>query len=306
MSPRRIAFFAILISSLLWATAGVTAKILLRSFEPFPLAFWRFFIATVVLLPILARQNILRKNFIRDILPVALLSTGNITFFYLGLTRTTANASAIIYTGTPLLVAILAKYTINEHMTGRKMLGILLGLLGVLIISLLPILEKGQQLNGDTLGNLLTFIASCSWAGYTVGSRHLIIKKQYSPVSITAVSIALSACVFFILSLLTATKDFVTPILHPSNALLLIHLAILVTVATYLLHQWAIKYSSATTATLVNYTSTVFSIILGVSILGEPFTAGFAFGSIVVFAGVFLYTGSLSKEILVKIQSYIH
>ncbi len=304
MSPRRIAFLAILFSSLLWATAGVTAKILLRSFEPFPLAFWRFFFAGLALLPLLTKLN-LKKNFLRDVVPIALLSTGNITFFYLGLTRTTANAAAIIYTGTPLLAAVLAKYTISEHISRRKIWGILLGLLGVLTISLLPILEKGQQITGDTIGNFLTFIASCSWAAYTVGSRHLITQKKYSPLAITAVSIIVSACVFFVLSLLTATKDFITPLLVPTNLFLMLHLAVLVTVATYILHQWAIKYSSATTATLVNYISTVFGIMLGISILGEPFTAGFAFGSIIVFAGVFLYTGNLAKELFAKVMSYV-
>lgn len=305
MSPRRIAFFAIGISSFLWATAGVTAKILLRDFEPFPLAFWRFFFASIALTPIFIRLKIFNSKFLREVLPVAILSTGNITFFYLGLTRTTANASAIIYTGTPLLAAILSKYTIKENLPGRKLWGILLGLLGVLVISILPMLERGQQLSGDTFGNFLTFIASCSWAGYTVGSRHLITRKNYSPLSITAISILVSTAVFFALSIVLAKQNFITPLFNPINAILIAHISLLVTVATYLMHQWAIKYSSATTATLTNYTSTIIGVILGITILGEPFTTGFAIGTFVVFAGIFLYTGNLSKEILQKLRSYI-
>ena len=73
--------------------------------------------------------------------------------------------------------------------------------------------------------------------------------------------------------------------------LIIIQLGIFVTVATYLLLQWAIKHSSAPTAALNQYLQPIFAVIFNFFFLGERVTTGFVFGSIIVFAGVFLATG---------------
>src|SRR3990172_9314222 len=121
MSSRTIALIAIIVASLLWSTAGVTAKILLRVLEPFPLAFWRFTFAALIVIPLLMRQKQMKwKNMIKDVFPVALFGTANIIFFYFGLQKTTANSAAIIYTAGPLMTAILAKFLIREELTSKK------------------------------------------------------------------------------------------------------------------------------------------------------------------------------------------
>jgi len=298
MSSRTIAFIAIVTASLFWSTANVVAKIMLRTFDPFPLAFLRFALAAIIMLPFLLRERKVRwQTLLKDVLPIALFSTANIILFYVGLQWTNANASALIYTATPVLSALLAKYFIGEHITRRKFFGIVLGLIGVLIIVLLPIIERGGIVTGNVKGNTLIFIATFVWAVYTVGSRNLISVKHYSPVTISAVSIITSAVVFFIATLILPHRDYVAPLANPINILLIIHLAIIVTVASYLLFQWAIQHSSATTASFSNYLQPVFAVWLAAIILGERLTQGLVVGSVLVIAGVFLATGvELSRQ----------
>lgn len=293
MSSRLIALVAIVAASLLWASAGVVTKLLLVYFTPFPLAFLRFVFASIFILPFFLMQR--RPPFltlVKHILPIALLSSANIVLFYFGLTFTTNNASSVIYASVPLITAIAAYYTIAEPLTMRKIIGIILGFVGVTTILLLPLVEKGQMLSGNITGNILIVIASFIWAAYTIGSRRLMQKYKYSPLVLTSISLFTSTVVFGLFAHLVFPMDYLAPLLLKNNFLLVLHLALLVTVATYLLFQWAIKHSSATTASLNNYLQPVFSVTLGVIILGEPLTTGFLIGSALVIAGVFITSGA--------------
>lgn len=293
MSSQTIALVAIVLASIFWASAGTVTKILLRTFDPFPLAFLRFLIASIAILPLFLKSKRLNlRQLIIDIAPIALFSAGNIFFFYLGLLRTTANAAAIIYTAEPIMIAWLSPILIGEQVSRKKIQGILLGCVGVLVILLLPALETGTTFTGDILGNILIIIAALSWAFYTIGSRRLIDQKHYSVISVTSITLFTSATIFFGLSLFFPHRDYLSPLIQATNLSLVIYLAILVTVVTLLSFQWAIKHSSATTASLTNYLQPVIGIGLNMLFLGEKLTFGFIIGSILVIAGVFLATGT--------------
>src|SRR3972149_11325061 len=91
------------------------------------------------------------------------------------------------------------------------------------------------------------------WSFYTIGSRRAIAQKGYSPLTVTSVLMFTTTTVFFIVSLFTFQPRYLTVIAQPSTLFLFLHLGILVTVVTYLLYQWAVKHTSATTASLQNY-----------------------------------------------------
>lgn len=304
MSSQTIALIAILLSSLFWSTANVVTKILLRDFDPFPLAFLRFAIASFILIPLALHSNKLPiRAILKDMVPITLFSTGNIFFYYLGIGLTSANAAAIIYTIVPILSALFARYFIKEPFSVLKISGIIVGLIGEGIILVLPIIQKGEPISGDTRGNILILIASVSWAIYTVGSRRLLTARQYSPLLISTVSVAITAIAFGALTAMTPHRNFIAPLFSLTVLLLVLHLALFVTVATYILFQWAIKHSSAATASLNNYVTPVFAIALGVVFLNEQLTWGFILGTLFVILGVFLATGVQLLNQLKKIAA---
>jgi drug/metabolite transporter (DMT)-like permease len=227
-----------------------------------------------------------------DTLPVALFSAGNFLFFLFGINKTTANAAVIIYTATPITVALLSHRLIREHISRQKITGILIGLGGVLIILLLPILEQTHLIVGDIQGNLLIVGAVIMFALYNVGSRHLIVAKSYHPLTITGMSLFVSAVCFILLLFLFPHKPIFPPLLALDNISVLLYLAIFVTVVPYVLHQWAIKHSSATTGSLTGYIQPIFGFILNGILLGEIITGRFFAGSLLVFFGTFLATGT--------------
>ncbi len=132
MSPKKIAIVSLIVSSILWASSGTVAKILLPSIDPIPLMMLRIGIGISILIPMyLTKPHKPFLQTIKDTWPAILGATGNFLLFILGISLTTANAAGIIYTITPLLTLFLARKTIQELYTPRRFYGILLGLFGV-------------------------------------------------------------------------------------------------------------------------------------------------------------------------------
>jgi len=303
MSSQKIALFSLVIASIFWSSGGVAAKTLLKTFDPLTVGVIRLTLASILILPFFFRSTpkITKKLFL-DILPVSLFSTANFFLFIFGIEKTTANASAIIYTVTPISAALLSRFFIGEHISKQKITGILLGLAGVLTILLLPMLEKNQTIVGDVLGNVIIFGAMLGFALYNVGVRHLIATKNYNPITITSISIFVSAASFMIARFLLPHTPIFPEILIPSNTLMAFYFAFFVTVVSYTLHQWTIKHSSATTGALTTYIQPIFGFVINGIFLGEVITGGFLFGSILVFSGTFMATGAQMMRMFRKKQ----
>jgi drug/metabolite transporter (DMT)-like permease len=291
MSSRTKALLAIILASLLWSTAGLS-KIIVREFDPYFAAFLRFFVASIVILPIFLKMNVKRKHLSHDLVPFSLLATANILFYYLGLSLSTANAATLIYAGAPMLTAILAHYLIGERLNRQKLIGILVGFTGILFIAFLPTLSQGESISGNITGNLFFVFAAVVWSFYTISSRRAIADKDYSPVTVTSMFLFTTTAVFFVVSLFTFKPSYIPALLQPSTILLVLHLGIVVTVATYLLFQWAVKHSSATTASLQNYIGPVFNILVNVAVLKETITPAFLIGAALILTGVVITSGS--------------
>lgn len=293
MSSQKIALITLIIASIFWSSGGVTAKTLLVTFDPIAVGAIRLTLASIIILPFfLYSTPILTKKLVLDILPISLFSTGNFLFFLFGINKTTANASVIIYTITPIAVAILSYVLIGEKISKQKISGVLLGLVGVLTIILLPIVEKGHVIVGDVKGNLLIIGAMIMFSLYNVGTRYLIANKSYSPITITSISLFISAIIFDLLLLFIPHTTILPSIFTPHHLLWALYFAIFVTVVPYVFHQWAIKHSSATTGALTTYIQPIFGFIINGILLGEIITGGFLFGSILVFSGTFIATGA--------------
>jgi drug/metabolite transporter (DMT)-like permease len=303
MSSRKIALLSLFVASIFWASAGVAAKTLLRSFDPITVGALRLTMASLVILPFFLKVTPkISKKMILDILPVSLFSAGNFLFYLFGINRTTANASAIIYTVTPISVAVLSGIFIGEKISRQKTTGILLGLSGVLTILLLPIVENGHAIAGDVIGNVIIFGAMLMFALYNVGTRRLISIKSYHPFTIIGASLFVSALCFLCLFFLFPHAPLTPSIFVPVNFLTTFYLATFVTVLPYVLHQWAIKHSSATTGALTTYIQPVFGFVFNGILLGEMITGGFLVGSFLVFAGTFVATGAQTSRF---IRTYI-
>lgn len=297
-SKSNLALGAIFLSSLFWSAVAPFMKILYQVFDPFPLAFIRFGIAFLLILPFFLRQPIPKIS--KIVVFTILISSGNIFFFYLGIAKTTAISSTMIYAATPFIVAILSRFLIKEKLAAHKITGIILGFFGVALIVMLPSLVKGETNLGDLSGNLMVALAVCFWSLYTVGSRYLTDVKKYSSLSLSALSFMSSAVIFGILTAIFPHRNLIMPLTQFKYFLLVIYVAVFATVVTFLLYQWAIKHSSAVTASLGNYLQPVFTIALSMALIGEKLTWGFVIGSFLVMTGLVIFSSKKIFSLIYK------
>lgn len=103
----------------------------------------------------------------------------NQLFFFHGLNLTSPIDASIIITSIPVMVLLFSAIILKEHITKQKIIGIVIGGIGAL---LLVWYGKNSAGTSSILGNLFIFINVCSYALYLVFVKPLMSK--YNPITI--------------------------------------------------------------------------------------------------------------------------
>lgn len=296
MSVRHKALFAILISAVLWASAGSVSKVLFMEAPPFVAASHRFILASLIIFPFFLRTKKPKKYFL-TLLPLGLFNAGNILFYYIGLSLTTANTGSILGTAIPISVALFSPLFINESIGKNKLTGILIGLVGALCIVLLPMIDRGNIAAGNLLGNIFIVGSLVCWTMYIIFSRRILLNGDFSPVLSTSVNIFTVTVAATIASIL-AGQTLLSPALSvPSYTGVLLYAAIGITIVTFFMFQWGVQHVSATTASLKEYVQLIVGVGINAAVLGERLTPAYLIGSILIIVGVLFATGNrLTKK----------
>ncbi|QBD83120.1 EamA family transporter [Ktedonosporobacter rubrisoli] len=167
--------------------------------------------------------------------------------------------SALNATG-PLFGAIVAAAWMHKALTVKKLLGLGLGLLGVIILmgwSPLP------------LSTVVVFsIAASLLAAACYGFSSIYIKKYTNGAS----ALAVATCSQLGASLLLLPCSIIMPPAQLSSLTTILAVATLVLLCTalaYLLYFWLIAHVGPTKALTVNFLAPIFGVLWGTLLLGE-------------------------------------
>jgi len=283
------AIILILIATVIGGGAGVFAKISLKEIPPITFTLLRFLLAIGILLPFILRENWFRFGNLKQVVLVSLLATANVTIFVFGIGRTTATISQMLYAGVPLIAGIFSYYLLQERLNSRKILGILIGFIGVLVIVLLPVIGEKTVFNGDLLGNLIIFTAVFSFALYSVFSKQF--QQDYSPLQLTIFFVLTTTIVQLLLipfELKESTNWWST--VSPLAIFGLLYVGVLGTGVYYLIYQYAIKVATPVMASMILYLQPISAFAWASLLLDEKITPEFIVGAILAFIGVALVT----------------
>lgn len=195
--------FLAIVACLLWSSAFTGVKIGLKYQTPLQFAGIRFLIAGLLLLPLVIRKGRFMKSVGENfgfVMLVALLQVVlQYTFFYLGVDRVPASVSAMIVGSSPLFVAMAAHFsTPDDKMGMAKAAGIVLGILGVAVISLGPKkLPSGAEI--APLGILFLLLNNV-----TSGITNIVIARRKQPISpmvLTSSSLIIGGLLMFLISI---------------------------------------------------------------------------------------------------------
>src|SRR6201996_8170986 len=160
---------------LLWSFAFVAGKIGVTYCPPLILLTARFSLAGILILGISAARGEKWQMSRRDIAVFALLGVANNALYlglgYTGLKTVSAGLGGLIVSGNPVFTAVLAALLLDEVLTWRKVLGLLLGISGVGFI-----VWHRMSVGTDSLHGILFTLASL--ASIVVGT---ILFKVLAP-----------------------------------------------------------------------------------------------------------------------------
>lgn len=233
----------------LWGSAFAGAKIGFEYMPPMMLSGFRFMLAGLLLVPVVAAMRVdWRGEMVhwRFMLLFGVVQTFlQYGLFYAGLDLVPGALAAIVIGAAPLLTALMAHFVLpDDKLNGRKVFAIVLGLVGVVSISV-----EGESLavtNPHFYRGLALLVVSSIVGSYT----NIMVIKRTTPISpslLTLVANFSGGLLLFLVSLFVEPTDVLSQRLPWEFYLALLWLAIIpavgFTVWYHLLQRSGVKVS---------------------------------------------------------------
>jgi len=282
------AFLAIILITVLGGATSPYVKLAVKVIPPLTYTFIRFLLAFLLILPIFLKSKPKFKKKDLSLVWLSLFSTFNIVLFAFGIRLTLASVGQVIYSFQPIVVAILSYFLLKEKFNRRKILGVIIGFIGVNTIIALPIFGQGF-INKGVIGNLLIFIGCLSYSYYTVLSKKF--SKRYSPLWLTIFFILTTTIVSLIFSMKELSSiNYWFSNLTPAIIWAIIYVTVIGTIMAYFLQQYVIKYASSLIVSLTQYLAPGITMVWSNMILGEKFSLSLIIGTAIILYGAWLVT----------------
>lgn len=270
--------FLLSMASLLKASPG---------FPPGEMVFFRSFFAIVPIFIVLAwrRELVVGVKTDRPLSHVlrGLLGVGGMSFGFFALTQLPLPEAVAIGYAMPLLIVVFSAIFLKERVGIYRWSAVLVGMIGVaVIISPRLTIFSGGLSNPSTasLGVAASLISACFGATAQLLVRKLVRTERSATIvlyfSVTATAI----------SLCTIPFGWVWP--NPTQAAMLIGVGILGGIGQTIMTE-SYRYAPMSVIAPFEYTSLIFSILIGFFIFNEVPTVAMIAGSLIVVAsGIFI------------------
>jgi len=268
--------------AVIWGIPYLFIKIAVGELSPATLVFARTAIGAALLLPLAAARGDLRA--VRPHWPIVLLYTTvevAAPWFFLSDAerRISSSLAGLLIAGVPLVGVVMAWLTGGQDRPdARGIVGLMLGLAGVALV-------VGLDVRADDLFAVVE--VGLVVLGYATGA--LIIGRRLRGVptaGVVAASLAVTALVYLPFGLSQ------WPAALPSMAAIgsVAVLGVVCTAVAFLVFFALVREVGSVRATVITYFNPVVAVILGVGLLREPLTLGFAIGLALILAGSIVAT----------------
>lgn len=279
MTRRGWMLFAVM--SLIWGIPYLLIRVAVRDLSPAVLVFGRTLPAALILLPFAVRRGGLRP-----LLPhwrwVVLFAAVEMAGPWFLLARAeehlSSSVTGLLIATVPLIGSVIARMGAHRERLGpTRLVGLLLGLVGVVAV-------VGVDVHGVSPGPVALVLAVA--VGYAIGpfivSRRLNDLPDLGVVSVALALTALGYAPFALTHLPTRVSGEVVAAM--------VGLTLVCTALAFVLFFALIREVGPARATVITYVNPAVAVVLGVTLLGEPFTAGIAVGFPLILVGSALAT----------------
>jgi drug/metabolite transporter (DMT)-like permease len=204
---------------------------------------------------------------------------------FAGLQYISASLERLILYLNPTLVLLLSLLFYSKRISLRPMVGMAISYAGVVLVFGHEITAQGTH---AAWGALLVFSSAATYALYLVYSGEIVRRLGSIRLVGLASTVACLCCIMQFVLLRPLTLEHVAP---EVMWLSLIN-ATVCTVAPVLMVMMAIERIGAGMTAQTGMVGPISTILMGVVILGEPFTVWVAAGTVLVLAGIYVFTRS--------------
>ena len=292
---------AILFTALCWGSAFPLVEVALTGITPFWLAACRIGLGTLLSVVVWGAFGFrlfsapLTRGDLWLLVVVGVLSSAlPFTLISWGQQYTTAGFTGVAMASVALMVLPMAHYLVpGERLTWRKAAGFLLGFVGVLVL-MGPDPWRGGGGGLELAGQLACLAAAGCYATSSVMMRRL---PPVDPVGLSTVLLAIGAA--WVLPLAWIQEG--PPELPGGGALVaLVLLGVFPTAIANLLRVVVIRSAGPVFMSLTNYQVPLWSVGLGVVLLGEPLHLSLLLAAVLILAGVALSQYGALKRLFVR------
>ncbi|WP_066636709.1 DMT family transporter [Desulfolucanica intricata] len=288
-------YLMVIMAGCAWGSLGIVGKLLFAGgFEPLSAVWFRIAIsfAALLIIMLLFKRAELRVK-IKDLLFFALfglicVSTFNVVYFYTVNLTTVSTAAILLYTA-PAFVVVLSRYIFGEFITSRKLISLLLSMLGCFFV------VKGYDPTAVKLnlpGILCGLLSGLTYALYTIFAKKSL--NKYSPWTV----ILYTQCFgLLFLSLVNSPLALLSGRYSLTTWGELVFLGLISTLFAYICYNQGLRYIEPGKVSIIATIEPVVAVVLAYVFFKELLEPVQLLGTVLVLTGVILIQLPVRKKI---------
>lgn len=292
-------YLYIILSALLFSTMEIALKLVANQFNPIQITFLRFFIGSIVLLP-LAIKNLNVRNISLHKSDFVFFSITGLTcvvismvLYQLSILYCKASLVAILFSCNPVFVILLAYFVLKEKLYKQTVIAMLISLTGMVAIM------NPFKMNLSIIGLAFVLLSAVTFALYSIISK--LKTSEFGGIVVTCFSFMMGSAEMFLLILLTKVKPIAAALSNSglktfANILILrgitlhsipmlIYISLFVTGLGFAFYFLAMEETSASTASIVFFIKPAIAPVLALIILKESIALNTLLGIALIIVG---------------------
>ncbi len=282
-TKKKAVLFTIL-AGCLWGTSFPAIKVGLQYMDAYTFAFLRFLVASLTMLAVMLLTKNASFNFKKKRLLLFLGVINGVAYLlqYVGMLETPAFASSLFVNLSVVWVALLSPLLLRERLGGRKVAGVLVSLIGVVLMT--TNLDFSSLGTADVLGNFLVISAGIVWAVFIIYNKPLV-EESDNLVQTTTWLLLFTMIPLLPTAAFSVEKIFVLPL---DAWLAIVYTAILCWVIPYYIWLKGLKHISPVTSSVVLLTEIIVAVAISTVLLGEILTVVSGIGAVFILIAILL------------------
>ncbi len=282
---------ALLTACLFWAASFIATKIALSSVPPITVVSLRLIVSAICFIVWMylrgEKFDLFSRSNIFQLILLSIFGTGlHYGIQTIGLQYTSASKGGIYSVTAPITIIIIAAVFLKERITLRKLLGVIIALLGVIIVMGFDVLLE-FNLKGNLLGDMLVLISIVMWGIFTVLGKS--ITSKISALKMTA-AITIMGAIYMIPAgiLEMRSRSFSLSSISSDAWLSILFLGITCSFLATLLYVYALTLSESQKVGVYLYTVPPMTQLIAFLVLDETIAISLLIGSVIVISGLYL------------------